>query len=95
MDVESQDQLAHFQRRLGETRVWCASQDWSANPAEGLRTALFRPSEQAGVEQTFPDYSEFWGKKSHRGNRLLNTLPSSELLCWKNKVSLSSRLRSL
>jgi len=74
MDVESQDQLAHFQHRFGETRVWCASQDWSANPAEGLRTALFRPSEQAGVEQTFPDYSEFWGKTPQQRQQIVEHL---------------------
>jgi hypothetical protein len=45
MNVESQSQMAHHQRRLEETIVWCTSQDWSANPAEGLRTAFFRPSE--------------------------------------------------
>jgi hypothetical protein len=44
MDVESQSQMAQFQRRLEETIVWCTSQDWSADPAEGLRTAFFRPS---------------------------------------------------
>lgn len=45
MNGENQNQMAHFQRRLEETIVWCASQDWSTNPAQGLRTALFRPSE--------------------------------------------------
>src|SRR5258708_4477914 len=74
MDVESQDQLAHFQRRLGETRAWCASQDWSANPEEGLRTALFRPSEQACVEQTFPDYSEFWKKTPQQRQQIVEQL---------------------
>lgn len=44
MNIDSQSQMAHFQRRLEETIVWCTSQDWSANPAEGLRTAFFRPS---------------------------------------------------
>jgi hypothetical protein len=43
MNVESQNQVAHLQRRLEETIVWCTSQDWSTNPAEGLRTASFRP----------------------------------------------------
>jgi hypothetical protein len=36
------DQVAHFQRRLAETIGWCASQDWIANPAEGLRSPQLR-----------------------------------------------------
>jgi hypothetical protein len=44
MNSENQNQMAYFQRRLEETVVWCTSQDWSVNPAQGLRTALFRPS---------------------------------------------------
>jgi hypothetical protein len=44
MNVESQSQMTHLQRRLEETIVWCTLQDWSAHPAEGLRTALLRPS---------------------------------------------------
>src|ERR1051326_6474071 len=35
----------HLQRRLAETIAWCASKDWSANPAEGLRTDKLRPPE--------------------------------------------------
>src|SRR5260370_42511602 len=74
MDFERQDPLAHFQHRLGETRAWCASQDWSANPAEGLRTALFRPSEQASVEQTFHGCGEFWQKTPQQRQQIVEHL---------------------
>jgi len=74
MDFESQDPLAYFQHRLGETRAWCASQDWSANPAEGLRTALFRPSEQASVEQTFRGYGGFWKKTPQQRQQIVEQL---------------------
>ena len=45
MDFAGMDQVAHFQRRLAETIGWCASQDWTANPAEGLRSPQLRPPE--------------------------------------------------
>ncbi len=45
MDFAGMDQVAHFQRRLAETIGWCASQDWTANLAEGLRSPQLRPPE--------------------------------------------------
>lgn len=51
MDVANENQITHFQRRLAETMAWCNSQDWSADPAKGLRTALFDPSEQTSPNQ--------------------------------------------
>src|SRR5579859_4841243 len=74
MDFGSQNQVAYFQRRLGETRAWCTSQDWSAHPAEGLRTALFCPSEQGKGELTFFDYSEFWKKTPPQRQQIVEHL---------------------
>ena len=74
MDFVSQDQMVHFQRRLSETRVWCIIQDWSANPAEKLRTALFRPSEHATHPQTFPDSDELWEKTPQQRQQLVECL---------------------
>jgi hypothetical protein len=74
MAVENQDQITHFQQRLQETRAWCASQDWSVNPAEGLRTAFLCPSEQASIEQTFHDYGEFWKKTPQHRQEIVEYL---------------------
>lgn len=51
MDFANENQITHFQRRLAETMAWCNSQDWSVDPAKGLRTALFHPSEQTSADQ--------------------------------------------
>ncbi len=60
MDLNAQNSREQFQHHLEETLLWCASRDWAANSAEGLRTALLRPSEQASVTKTFLNYEEFW-----------------------------------
>lgn len=62
MGFNSRGKIEHFQRRLEETIAWCSTHDWSANPAQGLRTASLRPTEQACVEQTFFHHNELWGK---------------------------------
>lgn len=74
MDFESQNQMTSFQARLKETKTWCASQEWSVNPAEGLRTALLRPSEQARSQRTFPDYNEFLRKTPQQRQQTIEQL---------------------
>lgn len=43
MDFANPDNSAQFQDRLAETIAWCALQDWTVNPAQGLRSSQLCP----------------------------------------------------
>src|SRR6266567_3605601 len=74
MDFTGKDKTAHIQQRLTETIAWCASQDWSTNPAERLRTSLLRPSEQATFQLTFPLDHHLWDKNLQQRQQIVEDL---------------------
>lgn len=89
MDFAIRNSREQFQHRLAETITWCTFQDWSANPAEGLRTALLRPSEQAKRLQTFHDSDTFWKKTPQQWQQLVEHLALQRVeLLHKRDLSL-------